>query len=160
MGAGLYATANKFVETANEQNPTHKLGQIHQDGDRVFQYVKFDNGTGNVAAAAGKLAYWKTLGTIVTSDNTDAVSSVNGGAGFFRAAITDAYHGWIEVWGSMNSASIDVAGYKGDLIVDGSTTDGTCKRLAAGQSITHKTLGILNEAGTASPIIYITIRRA
>ena|SRR3990167_2359222 len=160
MSAGQLAIASKFDEAANEENPTHKLGQIVQQGDKVFQYVKFDNGAGNVAAAAGKLAYWKTIGTTITSDNTDAVSSVNGGSGFFRAVLTDAYHGWQQVWGSMNSATIDVQGGKGDLVVDGSTTDGTCKRVAQGTAGTHNQLGILRETGTTSPAIYITIRRA
>lgn len=89
---------------ANDENPRVKLG------DEVFchylgctmKYVKFSNGSGDVAAAKGKPVGWTTTDNTVTTDYSDSIATNSSGlsysfAGLLMAALTDGYYGWIAI---------------------------------------------------------------
>lgn len=105
-------------------------------GMETYRYVYFDNGTGNVAAAAGAVAYrgvtaarpWE-----VTSDVSDVDSAFAAGA--FQSILVDTQYGWIKTKGyQSNVKKLTGAGnawLKGDyLFALGSTTsDGRAGRI-------------------------------
>lgn len=77
------------------------LGQVIEDSGKVYRLVQFDNGTGDVASAAGGVAHWKTrASSIVTSDQTDAQGSLNSVAGGFLGIQTDQYYCFIQLGGT------------------------------------------------------------
>lgn len=157
------AQITAFNPTANHTEPQHGVGEIVRDGDRSFKYVKFDNGTDDVAAAAGRLCYWKSFGSgTVTSDVSSAASSVNSGAGFFINILTDGNFGWIQTWGKSvtNARLAGLAWGAGDSVVASSQPDGTVGRVAQGTAPTHQVLGILATRLSATEgAVYITIDR-
>jgi hypothetical protein len=102
------------------------VGAIRFEGNKVYKWVQFNNGAGNVASVAGKAAYYYGLGgdaadgdgyenSIVTMDLTDAFL----GAGIFQAVIADLSYGWIQIKGPA-------------ALVSGTLTAG-----ADGQALTH-----------------------
>lgn len=103
------------------------LHTIREEDGKKYRFVKFDNGTGNVAAVAGNLAYWTSTTGQVTSDESD--SSVP--AGFFQAVIADGGYGWIQVRGpaTVNTAGDDDIAAGG--ILYATTTDGTVENIDA-----------------------------
>jgi len=151
MAEGRFAFVGKFSSSTNDEVPQHTPGQEVEQNGSVYKYVQFDNGAGNVAAAAGKLAYWKTIDTVVTSDNTDAVQSTNMGAGFFTYAATDQYYTWIQIKGaSDNDVTTAANGAVGQWLVNSSTTDGSCGVVAVGTAPTHQVLGRITSRTSAS----------
>lgn len=115
------------------------LTKREEDG-KVYRFVKFDNGTGNVAAAANNVAYWTATTGTVTSDESD--SSVP--AGIFLSAMTDAYYGWIQIWGpaTVNNEGTDIA--LGAAII-ASATDGKVTSIVAAEfTTTAATLAQIN----------------
>lgn len=76
------------------------LGQVVEDGGKVYRLVQHDKGSGSVAVVAGGAAHWKTRASfIVTSDQTDAQASLNGVAGGYLAVITDQFYCYIQIGG-------------------------------------------------------------
>jgi|ERR1041384_554110 hypothetical protein len=115
--------------------PTAGLGEIVRVKNKTYQYVRFDNGVGNVAAVAGRGAYWKDIANfVVTSDFSD---SQGGGtelcltAGVFLYAMTDLYYGWIQTGGYNASVYVSAAGAVGQRLLP-STTDGQFTTVATG----------------------------
>ena len=92
--------------TTDHATARYPYGQIRVEetsatrGCETFRYTTFDNGAGNIAAAAGAIAYrgdtqanfWD-----VTSDVSDVDAAF--AAGVFQNAITDARKGWIKTQG-------------------------------------------------------------
>lgn len=78
-----------------EENSTAALGCA------TFRYVKFDNGSGNVAAAAGAMSYVRSTTASYNWDVTSDVSTSDSGLakGAFCSILTDAYYGWIQTKG-------------------------------------------------------------
>ncbi len=132
--------------TVNDENPTGLLGdQLVWKGNR-YRYVKFDNGTGNVAAVAGGAVHWFALDPAaatplwtVTSDQTDALMTVNGVAGILGNIMTDQFHGWIQIGGRVN-AQVAAGVAIGDLLVGG-TTDLTLEEQNATYVAHEKVIG-------------------
>ncbi len=107
------------------------LGAVVEDAGKVYRLVKFDNGTGNVASAAGGAAHWKTRASfIVTSDQTDHESGVNGIAGGFLGVVTDLYYCFVQI-GGLQAVITDGNATKGSCAV-GTTTDLTFGNMADG----------------------------
>lgn len=99
-----------------------QLGQVFEKNGRVYRMVKFDNGTGNVAAAAGGVAHWKTRADwVVTSDQTDAEASLNSVAGGFLMAVTDGYYCFVQIGGEQD-VTVDTTAAAGTALI-ASTTD-------------------------------------
>jgi len=106
------------------------LGELFfAQGGKVYKYVLHNNGAGNVAAAAGNVAYVYAAGgasagatTTVTSDLSD---SAEVGAGVWQAAVGDAEYGWIQVSGPATLTTALTAGADGDPLTPTGSTDGT-----------------------------------
>ena len=118
------------------------------DGYKTFQYVKFDNGAGNVAAANGALAYWKDQDAYtVTSDLSDAIGAGDGWrrnmvAGVFLGVPTDARYTFIQIGGRhsavLTNADDDILA--GDALI-AATTDSDVDSVTAGTAPTYRVVG-------------------
>lgn len=103
------------------------LGDHYEDKDgKVYKFIKYDSGTGSVAAVAGNFAYYYLAGgtqdNIVTSDLSD---SVNVGAGVLQAVIGDGEYGWIQIAGRATLTTALTAGADGNALTPVGSTDGT-----------------------------------
>lgn len=97
-------TPETVVADATAQNP---VGALIKFSDNVYRYVKSVTGAGAVATAAAGMSYWKTLtlggatpAYTVTSDVSDSLAPVNGGAGIYKGVVTTAYFTWVACGGS------------------------------------------------------------
>ncbi len=127
----------------------YPLGTLRVEGDRSFRYVKFNNGAGNVAAAAGAVCY-RGIASItnsstlqhwtVTSDVSDVDSAF--AAGLFQGVIADGGFGWILTKGMYATAKKQTGSgngwTKGDclLALPSSTADGKVGRWVTTATIT------------------------
>ena len=107
--------------SANDATAKAVLGSLYRENGRVWRYVQFDNGAGNVASAAGGAAVWKSLDPpngvfLVSSDYTDAIGK-NLVAGVFGSVVTDQYYTYIQV-GGIVSASLDFTNITGDKVAN------------------------------------------
>lgn len=143
------------ITSRNDADPVHRPGEVIQwysgstDGHKTFMYVKFDNGAGDIAAANGKLAYWKDFDAkTVTSDLSDAIGGGDGWrrnmvAGVFLNAITDAQYGFIQTGGRhsavLTNADDDIVA--GDWLI-AATTDSDVDSVGAGTAPTYRVVGV------------------
>lgn len=148
MSKERYGTESQTIQittgdpnTVNDSTQQAPLGAVILWKGEKYRYVKFDNGTGNVASAAGGVAHWKTLTPAsdppvftVTSDQDDALASLNSVAGIFGAVITDAFFCWLKITGRV-TAKVAASTTKGDHLTGGST-DLTFARIAESAAIT------------------------
>ena len=132
------------------------LGALIKFNDNVYRYVKFDNGVGNVAAAAAGFVYWKvlTLGGdpsvwTVTSDVSDSLAPVNGGAGVLKGVVTDLHHTWIGV-GGVHLVQTAAAVVTGDKLYGHATTDLILTRNAVATATPDQCYGIALESVSAT----------
>jgi len=149
--------------SANDATALAPLGILLRHNGKVFRYVKFDDGTDNIAAVNLAVVYWKTLTMpdsdngiagvfTVTSDISSAIASgVNNVAGVLGCVVTDGYYTWIQV-GGVCDALTAASTAAGDGCVHG--TDKTFGRAVAG-SFVNQAFGIaldarVTAAGTAS----------
>ena len=144
------------------------LGEIITHRGKTYQYVKFDNGVGNVAAVAGQACYWKDLANfLVTSDISD---SQGGGtelclcAGVFLVAMTDLYFGWIQCGGVATGVKLSGAGAAGQALIP-STTDGVLTTVptataTAAQARAQRVGTQLVAAVATLATVYLTVREA
>jgi hypothetical protein len=72
------------------------LEQYREEDGLGYRFVKFLNGTGDIAAVAGKLCYAQAASGNVTSDESDQVGAAYGA---FVSAPADTNHCWVQVWG-------------------------------------------------------------
>lgn len=128
--------------TALEELGTERV-VLDSDGYKKYKYVRFNNGSGNVASATNMVVYELLSadvdGTVVTNDVSD--SDINHVAGVMPLAMTDLYYGWMQVVG-YNSAirtngDDDIAA--ADALIGGG--DGTCNSVAQDTAPTNKVLG-------------------
>ena len=117
--------------------PDFALGTIGanvtSDGIKVYKYIKYDTGSGSVAAVSGQVAYYYTLdgykNHTVTSDLSDSVEI---GAGVLQSAPGDGEYGWIQIKGPATLNLALTAGADGDpLTPTGAGADGTLDVSAA-----------------------------
>lgn len=108
------------------------LGAVVEDSGKVWRLVQFDNGVGNVAAAAGHVAYWKNRASaIVTSDESDGEGLLQGFAGVFQVAVTDQYYCFVQIGGYVTNFLTDGSVAKGGALIL-TTSDGAITSQAAG----------------------------
>jgi hypothetical protein len=124
-----------FLTKLTETSTTDKegVGTIRFEGNKVYKWVKFNNGAGNVASVAGNVAYYYGVGgdaadgdgyelSIVTMDRTDAFMT----AGVFQAIIADGSYGWIQIKGPATLTTALTAGADGQALTHiGAGADGT-----------------------------------
>lgn len=106
---------------ANDSTAKAIPGSLYRENGKVWRYVQFDNGVGNVAAVAGGAAVWKTLDPangsfVVSSDYTDAIGK-NLVAGVLGSVVTDLYYTYIQV-GGIVTAALDFTNITGDKVAN------------------------------------------
>jgi len=128
--AGRICTALTFTDETNTTGTTdakYPLGTLRIEetsaavGAETYRYVKFDNGSGNVAAVAGGVCYrgvtqarpWEVTSDVSTVDSAFA-------AGIFQSVLTDANYGWVKTKGYQSNVKkhtgTGFAWVKGDYI--------------------------------------------
>jgi hypothetical protein len=122
-------------EAAVSDTADFNLGQIGQseDGNKVWKFVKYDTGSGSIAAVSGNVCYYYTLdgykNHTVTSDLSDSVEI---GAGVLQSTPTDGQYCWIQIKGPATVTTALTAGADGDpLTPTGASADGTLDVSAA-----------------------------
>lgn len=140
--SGIPAMFTDEVTSTGNATALYPLGAMRIEetsaavGCETYRYVKFDNGAGNVAAAAGALCYRGTTAANVwdvTSDVSDVDSAF--AVGVFQSVLTDAYYGWVKTKGyQSNLKKRTGSGYgytKGDYIyaAGAATDDGKATRV-------------------------------
>lgn len=120
---GTFASFNESTLNNGGAGPwLGQLGQVVEEGGKVYRLVQFDNGQGNVAAVAGGAAHWKTRASfIVTSDQTDAEASLNSVAGAFLMVNTDQYYAFVQI-GGVQAVVVDTTSAAGVALI-ATTTD-------------------------------------
>lgn len=132
-----------FVTSVDEVHDEEKdnLGDLRWEGGKLYKYIKYNDGTGNLDGAAGDVVTYFDNGTAgagygnneVTKDFSDGTDSFP--AGVLVAAMTDGQFGWIQLKGfdtlstaieSSNDAT-PVAAADSDVLVMGDA-DGTLRR--------------------------------
>lgn len=119
-----------YATPLDEHSTTDKegVGQLRFERNKVYKWVKFDNGAGNVAAVVGNLCYFfgntGYQDSVVTSDQSDG----RGPAGMFVSVPADAEYCWIQIKGhaTVNQAIAGTAADGNDL--SESATDGEFTR--------------------------------
>ena len=107
------------------------LGAIRIEGNKVYKWVKQNQGAGSVAAIVGDCAYFYGLSGDavsggyenheVTMDRTDAYM----GAGIYQAIIADGEYGWIQIEGPATLTQALSAGADGNALTHvGAGADG------------------------------------
>lgn len=118
------------------------LGMYREEDGKGYRFVQYDNGTGNLACVAGKLAYFfADTGTfVVTMDVSD--SDRNKVRGVFAAVIADQGYGWIQTKGVCTVATNgddDIA--EGDAVIASAAGDGTADSTAQDTAPTNRVVG-------------------
>jgi len=139
----------KTTLTSNSATALEQLWAIREEtdttnGTRVFKYVQYTLGS-TAAAANWTVAYrlgsatdatWNT----VTNDVSD--SDINAVAWVFVWAVTEAYYGWLQVWGYHSviatNADDDISAW--DVLIWG--WDGTCNSVAQDTAPTNTILWV------------------
>ncbi len=104
-------------------------GDVFRLNGKSYQFVKFNNGQGNVASSAGRPMYWMDLANnVVTMDKTDnqfGAALAAGCAGIcLLSGITDGNYTWIQTGGIHPSTRLNGAGAAGNVVTaPGSDTD-------------------------------------
>jgi len=140
----MYKTVWNSALTSNDASAREELGATRvvtdsTNGYRMYKYVQFDNGTGNLTSVANQVVYYVSA-TKVTNDVSD--SNINSIAGITPVALTDGYYGWMQVLGSATvntNGDDDIA--TGDALIGTSSADGVCNSVAANTAPTNKVLG-------------------
>lgn len=127
IGANLTRTYTA-AQLATE-GPASVGDHFEAAGGKVYKFVKFNNGVGNVAAVAGNVAYYYAVSgasagqiTEVTMDVTD---SGGVGAGVFQSVPADGEYCWIQIKGPATLTTALTAGADGNALTAVGTTDGT-----------------------------------
>ena len=108
------------------------VGAIRHEGNKIYKWVKFNNGAGNVASVKGNVAYYYLAGGYLDHTVTmDISDSVNLGAGVFQAIIADGEFGWIQIKGAATLTTALTAGADGNALTAVGSTDGTLDVSAA-----------------------------
>jgi len=124
IGANLTRTYTS-AQLAEGNSPG--VGDHYEDKDgKVYKFVLFNNGVGNVAAVAGNFAYYYlATGHSTSTVTSDLSDSVNIGAGVFQAAVADGSYGWIQIAGTATLTTALTAGADGNALTAVGATDGT-----------------------------------
>ena len=120
-----------------------QLGQEVEIADRLFQFVKYNSGAGDVDAIAGKVGYLVSPDTTasvkyeVTMDYSSnaaatAITIPNAATGFFQAALTDEKYGWMQKSGDNRKEMYTDGNVSRNDQLSVDTTDGRVITLVSG----------------------------
>jgi hypothetical protein len=142
----LIASPYGGIRNTNDATAKNPLGTLYRYKGNMYRYVKFDNGSDDVAAAAYGVVHWSSLdptaGTFtVTSDASSALASINSVAGVLgTTVVTNGYYTWIQVAGLV-SALVASGTAVGDAMI-GYATDLYFNKTAADSEILSVPFGI------------------
>lgn len=112
-----------------------QLGTLRFEGNKVYKYVKYNQGSGVVAAAAGNIAYYMggatPVGHATNEVTSDLSDSVNIGAGVLMGVIPHGGFGWVQITGPATITPALTAGADGNALTPVGATDGTLDVSAA-----------------------------
>lgn len=148
--------ANVLRVRTSTEGPEFPVGSIQSDDTtgKKYKYVKFNNGTGDVASVANRFCYYYgTTGTTVTMDLSDSLSI---GAGVFQAVIADGGYGWIQVTGVATLGLALTAGSAGTLLTPVGATDGTLDAVIATAADSMIAAYCIDVTTPAAPIIVLS----
>lgn len=96
---------------------------------KVYKFVQYNGGVGNVAAVAGNACYYLAPSgvsagaiNVVTSDLSDSAGL---GAGILQAVIPSGSYGWVQIKGFATITTALTAGADGNALTAVGATDGT-----------------------------------
>lgn len=124
--------ATKLTDTSTTDK--EGIGAIRFEGAKVYKWVKYNQGTGAVAAVAGNVVYYHgdDSYTLTEADVTSDLSdSANIGAGVLQAVIAHGSYGWIQIKGIATITPALTAGADGNALTAAGATDGTLDVSAA-----------------------------
>ncbi len=115
------------------------VGAIRFEGNKVYKWVKYNNGSGDVASIAGDCAYYYGVAgdavtggyenSVVTMDRTDGFGV---GAGVFQAIIADGEFGWLQIRGPATLTQALTSGSDGGALTEvGAGADGALESVGA-----------------------------
>lgn len=115
------------------------IGTLRFEGPRIFKWVKYEAGTGSVAAVAGNCVVYHGDDSVVLDSEADVTSDYSDGdgivAGVLQAVIADESYGWIQIKGiAILNLALDTGADGNELIVG--TTDGALAVRALATSMT------------------------
>lgn len=116
------------------------IGQHRYEDGKWYKWVRYEDGTGVVAAVAGNVCYYRQedftppghADSVVESDLSDSNFV---GAGVLQAVIADGSYGWIQIKGLATITTALTAGADGNALTAVGTTDGTLDVVAADTSV-------------------------
>ncbi len=124
MGGQKKVFITRLTDTSSKD--LEGVGTIRWEDNKCYKWVRYQNGAGNVAAAAGRVCYYRGAGGAaagnVTSDLSDSLQI---GAGVLQAAIPDGEYGWIQIKGPATLSIGLTAGANGNALTPVGATDGT-----------------------------------
>lgn len=125
LGAKLDETFT--ADSLLSQGKGFGLGDVVTTADgRVYKFVRFDNGTDNVAAVVGNVCYYlAATGAETWTVTSDLSSSGNVGAGVFQSVPADGEFCWIQIKGPATLTTALTAGANGNGLTAAGATDGT-----------------------------------
>jgi len=134
IGADITATYDSTQLAL--QGPASVGDHYEAAGGKIYKFVKFNNGAGNVAAVVGNVCYYYAVSgasagqtTEVTMDLTDSGGI---GAGVFQSVPADGEYCWIQIKGPATITTALTAGADGNaLTAVGAGADGTLDVSAA-----------------------------
>lgn len=131
MLVGAVITQTYTAAQLATQGPAAVGDHYEAAGGKVYKFVKFNNGVGNVAAIAGDCAYYYAVSgasageiTEVTMDVTDSVGIT---AGAFQSVPADGEYCWLQIKGPATLTGALVSGADGNALTASTTTDGRLK---------------------------------
>lgn len=121
----VFASGLTEVSTYDKEG----VGAIRFEGRKIYKYVKYNQGSGVVAAVAGNMTYYMGGAIPVGHANSEVTSdlsdSVNIGAGVLQAVIPNGGFGWIQIAGEAVLTPALTAGADGNALTAVGATDGT-----------------------------------
>lgn len=138
----------------------YPLGMVRHEDGKEYGYVKYDNGTANLAAIVGNICYLiNATDHTVTMDVSDA--DRNQVYGVFTSIPADAGFAWVQAYGP----NADVKTDGGDDIADGdfiiaAAGDGVVDRMIAGTAPTHRVVGVATADDSATGVAAFLLMKA
>ena len=116
------------------------IGVIRLEGSRWYKWVKYNDGTGDVAAVAGNVVVYHGDDAVVIDSACEVTMDYTDGdnicAGALQAIIAHGSFGWIQIKGIAVLTTALTAGSDGDQLTPVGAADGTLDVVVTG-ALTH-----------------------
>lgn len=129
---GIGANLTQTYASLADANAPGLGDNFSSGGGKVYKFVKFNNGSGDVAAVAGNMAYYLAeTGAETFTVTSDLSDSAYIGAGMFMSVPADGEYCWIQVSGPATLNTALTAGADGNALTPVGSTDGALDVSAA-----------------------------